>query len=81
MLRDVTEKVLLQKRLMRQNQDLAAVNTISKTLSSSFELKEILQKTLEQVLQIMNIEMGLIYLLDEKRTRCAANCPTASPRP
>ena len=72
MLRDVTEKVLLQKRLMRQNQDLAAVNTISKTLSSSFELKEILQKTLEQVLQIMNIEMGLIYLLDEKRNtlRC-----------
>lgn len=67
MLRDVTEKVLLQKRLMRQNQDLAAVNTISKTLSSSIELKEVLQNTLEQVLQIMNIEMGLIYVLDEKR--------------
>ncbi|HPI91917.1 MAG TPA: ATP-binding protein [Deltaproteobacteria bacterium] len=67
MLRDVTEKVLLQRRLMRQNQDLAAVNTISKTLSSSIELKEVLQNTLEQVLQIMNIEMGLIYVLDEKR--------------
>lgn len=72
MLRDVTEKVLLQKRLLRQNQDLAAVNTISKTLSSSIELREVLQSTLEQVLQIMNIEMGLIYLLDEKRNtlRC-----------
>ncbi len=73
MLRDVTEKVLLQKRLMRQNQDLSAVNTISKTLSSSIDPEEVLQNTLVQVLQIMNIEMGLIYLLDEKKKtlRCA----------
>ena len=67
MLRDVTEKVLLQKRLLRQNQDLSAVNTISKTLSSSVDLEEVLQNTLDQVLQIMNIEAGLIYLLDEKK--------------
>ena len=67
MLRDVTEKVLLQKRLLRQNQDLSAVNTISKTLSSSVDLEEVLQNTLDQVLQIMNIDAGLIYLLDEKK--------------
>lgn len=73
MLRDVTDKVLLQKRLLRQNQDLSAVNTISKTLSSSFDLEEVLQNTLTQVLQIMNIEAGLVYLLDEKKNvlRCA----------
>jgi PAS domain S-box-containing protein len=72
MLRDVTEKVILQKRLLRQNQDLSAVNMISKTLSSSIELKEILQNTLSQVLQIMNIETGWIFLLDEgkKTLRC-----------
>ena len=73
MLRDVTEKMLLQKRLLRQNQDLSAINAISKTLSSSIELKEILQNTLAQVLQIMNIETGWIYLLDEKKQtlKCA----------
>lgn len=73
MLRDVTEKVLLQKRLLRQNQDLSAVNSISKTLSSSVDLEEVLQNTLVQVLQIMNIEAGLVYLLDEKKKvlRCA----------
>ncbi len=73
MLRDVTEKMLLQKRLLRQNQDLSAINTISKTLSSSIDLEEVLQNTLDQVLQIMNIEAGLIYLLDEKKKvlRCA----------
>jgi len=73
LLRDVTEKVALERRLLRQNQDLAAVNLISKTLSSSLELKEILQNTLAQVLQIMNIETGWIYLLDEKKQelKCA----------
>ncbi|HPD20323.1 Phytochrome-like protein cph1 [anaerobic digester metagenome] len=73
LLRDVTEKVALERRLLRQNQDLTAVNLISKTLSSSMELKEILQNTLAQVLQIMNIETGWIYLLDEKKQelKCA----------
>jgi PAS domain S-box-containing protein len=73
MMRDVTEKDLLQKRLLRQNQDLSAVNMISKTLSSSLELREILQNTLSQVLQIMNIEAGWIYLLNEDRQtlKCA----------
>jgi len=66
LLRDVTEKVALEKRLLRQNQDLAAVNLISKTLSSSIDLKEVLQNTLSQILQIMNIETGWIYLLDEE---------------
>ncbi|HPC47265.1 MAG TPA: GAF domain-containing protein, partial [Deltaproteobacteria bacterium] len=69
LLRDVTEKVILQKRILRQNQDLAAVNTISKTLSSSVDLEEVLAKTLEQVLMLMNIEIGFIYLLNEKRNR------------
>jgi len=73
MLRDVTDKVLLEKRLLRQNQDLSAVNMISTTLSSSLELEKVLQNTLAQVLQIMNIETGWIYLLNEegKKLRCA----------
>jgi PAS domain S-box-containing protein len=73
LLRDVTEKVALERRLLRQNQDLAAINLISKTLSSSINLEEVLQNTLGQILQIMNIETGWIYLLDDRRQilKCA----------
>lgn len=67
LLRDVTDKVNLEDRLLRQNQDLAALNLISKTLSSSMDLEKILQNTLAQVLRIMTIETGWIYLLDEER--------------
>ncbi|MRR37300.1 GAF domain-containing protein, partial [bacterium] len=73
LLRDVTEKVALERRLLRQNQDLAAINLISKTLSSSINLEEVLQNTLGQILQIMNIETGWIYLLDDRKQvlKCA----------
>jgi len=73
MLRDVTEKVALEQRLIRQNQDLAVINLISETLSSSIHLEEILQSTLVKVLQIMNVEAGWIYLLDEanQTLKCA----------
>jgi len=72
-LRDVTEKIVLENRLIRQNEDLAAINMISKTLSSSLYLDEVLQNTLAKVLQIMNIEAGWIYLLDQtkERLKCA----------
>ncbi|MCD6571457.1 MAG: GAF domain-containing protein [Deltaproteobacteria bacterium] len=71
-LRDVTEKVSLEERLVRQNQDMAIINLMSETLSSSLDLEEILQKTMGKLLEIMDIEMGWIYLLDDKRNllRC-----------
>jgi len=68
-LRDVTEKVSLEDRLLRQNQDLAIINLMSETLSSSLNLEEILRETLGRVLEIMDIETGWIYLLDEKKNR------------
>lgn len=64
-LRDITEDVALEKRLLRQNQDLAVINLISEILSSSLQLKEVLEMTLSKVLQVMNIETGWIFVLDE----------------
>ena len=65
-LRDVTEKVLVEKRLLRQNKDLAVVNMITETLSSSLKMDEILPQTLGKILQILNIETGWIFLLNEQ---------------
>lgn len=65
-LRDVTDKVSLEKLLMRQNQDLTVINLISETLSSSIDLGEILENTLAKVLQVINVETGWIFLLNEE---------------
>jgi len=65
-LRDITEDVALEKRLLRQNQDLAVINLISEILSSSLQLRQVLEMTLSKVLQVMNIETGWIFLLNER---------------
>jgi PAS domain S-box-containing protein len=65
-LRDVTEKVALEQRIIRQNEDLSAINSISETLSSSINMHDVISRVLEKVLEIMNIETGLVFLLNEK---------------
>jgi signal transduction histidine kinase/PAS domain-containing protein len=65
-LRDVTEKVALEQRIVRQNEDLSAINSISETLSSSINMHDVISRVLEKVLEIMNIETGLIFLLNER---------------
>ena len=65
-LRDVTEKVGLEQRIIRQNEDLSAINSISETLSSSINMHDVISRVLEKVLEIMNIETGLIFLLNER---------------
>lgn len=51
--------------LTRRNQDLALLNNIAETLTSSLELDEILNKTLAQVMEYLQVEAGEIFLLEE----------------
>lgn len=52
--------------LMRRNRELSALNAIAETLSRSLDLETTLHDTLQKVLKVMEIEAGLIHLLDEE---------------
>lgn len=55
--------------LTRRNQDLALLNNIAETLTSSLNLEQILNKTLALVMDYLEVEAGEIFLLeDDKRT-------------
>ncbi len=54
--------------LTRRNVDMALLNGIASTLTSSLELDEILNKTLGLVMNYMKVETGEIFLLDEDKT-------------
>ena len=54
--------------LTRRNVDMSLLNGIASTLTSSLELDEILNKTLGQVMNYMNVEAGEIFLLEEDKT-------------
>ena len=51
--------------LTRRNVDMAFLNGIASTLTSSLELDEILNKTLGLVMNYMSVEAGEIFLLEE----------------
>ena len=51
--------------LTRRNVDMALLNGVASTLTSSLELDEILNKTLGLVMNYMKMEAGEIFLLEE----------------
>jgi len=56
----------LEQRVADRTKELATINAISAVVSQSLDLDEILNDALGKTLQVMEIEAGGIYLLDEK---------------
>ncbi|MFC2037797.1 GAF domain-containing protein, partial [Chloroflexota bacterium] len=55
----------LERTVANRTKELAAVNAIAAVVSQSLELDDILNDALDKTLQVMDIESGGIYLLDE----------------
>jgi nitrate/nitrite-specific signal transduction histidine kinase len=56
----------LERRVFIRTRELEALNAIAAAVSQSLDLHEILDSALDRTLQVMGIEAGGIYLLDEK---------------
>jgi signal transduction histidine kinase/HAMP domain-containing protein len=56
----------LERRVTDRTKELAALNTIAAVVSRSLDLQQILNNALEKTLEVMGIEAGGIYLLDEE---------------
>ncbi|MCD4717943.1 MAG: GAF domain-containing protein, partial [Desulfobacterales bacterium] len=67
LIRDVTERKSAQEQVKRQNVRLATLNAISLTVSSSLDLKEVLNGTIDEMLKIPGPDCVRIYLLDDKK--------------
>ncbi len=61
-----TNRADLESQVAARTKELSALNAIAATLSQSLDLSETLSTTLEKVIQVMEIDGGGIYLLDEK---------------
>lgn len=53
------------EELLHRNEDLKLLNEVAATLTSSLEIDEILEKTLNLVLDYLSVEVGEIFLRDE----------------
>jgi len=59
----------LESQVVSRTIELAALNTVAAVISRSLDLQEVLASALEKTLEIMEIEAGLIYLLQEEDQR------------
>jgi nitrate/nitrite-specific signal transduction histidine kinase len=66
----------LEQRVASRTRELAALNAIATVVSQSLNLEEILSGALDTALQVMEVEVGGIYLLD----RTAQNLTIAAQR-
>jgi len=65
---DITEKKRAEDEIRRRNRELNALNAMAVIATQSFDLDEILNLTLRQVISLLNAERGSIYLADPNQT-------------
>jgi two-component system NtrC family sensor kinase len=61
---DVTQKKQAEDEIRRRNRELNALNAMAVIATQSFDLDEILNLTLRQVISLLGAETGSIYLSD-----------------
>jgi len=72
---DITEKKRAEEEMSRRNRELHALNTIAVAANQSFDLDEILNIALRQVVDLFAADTGSVFLLDHESCtlrRCAA---------
>jgi PAS domain S-box-containing protein len=62
---DITERVRAEETLRHRNEELAALHAIASAASQSLSLSEMLNAALEETLAVLDVEAGVICLLDE----------------
>src|ERR1043166_3529689 len=62
---DITEKKRAEDEIRRRNRELNALNAMAVIATQSFDLDEILNLTLRQVISLLAAETGSIYLSEE----------------
>jgi two-component system NtrC family sensor kinase len=65
---DITEKKRAEDEIRRRNRELNALNAMAVIATQSFDLDEILNLTLRQVISLFGADTGSIYLADADAT-------------
>ncbi|HJX82816.1 MAG TPA: histidine kinase dimerization/phospho-acceptor domain-containing protein, partial [Candidatus Angelobacter sp.] len=62
---DLTEIKRAEEEVRRRNRELSVLNNIAVTFNQSFDLDEILQLTMQQIVELFSTDTSAIYMFDE----------------
>jgi len=77
---EIVERTRAEEALQRRNQELAALNAVAQALSTSFELRDILDQALLATVNALGFAGGLIALADERTGEVAISTHTGLPQ-
>ena len=63
---DITERKQAEQEIRRRNRELLVLNAIGQTLNQPFELDEMLNRALRQLVELFGGDQGAVYLLDRE---------------
>ena len=66
---DVTEMKRAEDEIRRRNRELYVLNNIAVTFNQSFDLDEILQLIMLQIVELLSTDTASVYLFDEEKTQ------------
>jgi PAS domain S-box-containing protein len=65
---DITEKAKMEKDIIQQNRELSALNQIGHTVTQTIELNTLLNTSLDKVIEVMDCEVGGLYIRESKES-------------
>lgn len=71
-IRDVTHRREIEAATWRRSQELAALNLIASRITQSLELRPTLDEALDALLEVVGVEYGAIYVLDNMHAQLQA---------
>ncbi|MFA7198447.1 MAG: PAS domain S-box protein [Methanoculleus sp.] len=66
---DITERKSAEEELRIRNEQLMVLNQVISVSATSLSLSELLEESLEKTLNLMGLDVGIIYMLDPERKR------------
>ncbi len=74
-IQNITERKRAENIIIDKNRDLAALLQTSQALASTLEMKSILQIIVEKAVELIGLDTGAIYLLQENKLYLGATTP------
>jgi PAS domain S-box-containing protein len=75
---DITERKRAEEELQQRNRDLAMLNQVSQTLTTTLDLREVTARLMKALTETIGTEGGSVWLLDNEQTGelvCQASYP------
>jgi len=67
--KDITARMDSFRRLYKHHQELVLLNTVSLTMNSSQNLKQVLNTALNEAMKLLNFSVGTIFLINHDQAR------------